>query len=179
MILYIVRHGETEENQQKILQGHLPGTLTTQGKAQVAATAEQLAAMGVPFDAIVSSDLERAVDSAHIIGSRLHLEVETTPMLRERDWGEFTGMSIAEASERFRIDGQWRFPDGTVETEEEIYVRATNALAYLQQHYEGKTVIVVTHGQFARNLLAVYHHTTFRDEPTLANAEIRVITCPR
>lgn len=135
--------------------------------------------MDVHFDNIVSSDLQRAVDSAGIIAHRLGLEVETTEMLRERDWGEFTGMSIAEASERFRIDGRWCFPEGTVETEEEIYVRATNALAYLQQHYEGKTVIVVTHGQFARNLLAVYHHTTFRDEPTLANAEIRVITCPR
>lgn len=175
MILYIVRHGETEENQQKILQGHLPGTLTAQGKAQVQATAEQLAAMNVPFDVIVSSDLQRAVDSAGIIAHRLDLEVETTPLLRERDWGEFTGMSIAEASERFRIDGQWRFPDGTVETEEEIYVRATNALAYLQQHYEGKTVIVVTHGQFARNLLAAYHGTTFREEPPLNNAEIRKI----
>lgn len=175
MILYIVRHGETEENQQKILQGHLPGTLTTQGKAQVAATAEQLATMGVPFDAIVSSDLQRAVDSAGIIAHRLGLEVETTEMLRERDWGEFTGMSIAEASERFRIDGRWCFPEGTVETEEEIFARAVNTLAYLKQCYIGKTVIVVTHGQFARNLLAAYHGTTFREEPPLSNAEIRKI----
>lgn len=175
MILYIVRHGETEENQQKILQGHLPGTLTTQGKAQVAATAEQLAAMGVPFDAIVSSDLQRAVDSAGIIAHRLGLEVETTAMLRERNWGEFTGMSIAEASERFRIDGRWCFPEGTVETEEEIFARAVNTLAYLKQCYIGKTVIVVTHGQFARNLLAAYHHITFRDVPPLANAEVRVV----
>lgn len=174
MILYIVRHGETEENQQKILQGHLPGTLTTQGKAQVAATAEQLAAMGVPFDAIVSSDLQRAVDSAHIIGSRLHLEVETTPMLRERNWGEFTGMSIAEASERFRIDGQWCFPEGTVETEAEIFARAQEALTMLGAHH-GESLIVVTHGQFARNLLAAYHHITFRDVPPLANAEVRVV----
>ncbi len=179
MTIYIVRHGETVENNAKILQGHLPGHLTEQGKAQVGTTANALAEMNVPFDVIVSSDLQRAVDSADIIARRLQLTVETTPLLRERDWGEFTGMTADEAAKRFRIDGQWRFPDGTVETEEEIYVRATNALAYLQQHYEGKTVIVVTHGQFARNLLAVYHHTTFRDEPTLANAEIRVITCPR
>lgn len=130
--------------------------------------------MGVPFDAIVSSDLQRAVDSAGIIAHRLGLEIETTAMLRERDWGEFTGMSIAEAAERFRIDGQWCFPEGTVETEAEIFARAQEALTMLGAHH-GESLIVVTHGQFARNLLAAYHHITFRDVPPLANAEVRVV----
>lgn len=174
MTLYIVRHGETVENQQKILQGHLPGTLTDAGRKQVADTAEQLGDLGVRFDGIVCSDLQRAVDSAEIIGRRLQLSVETTPMLRERHWGEFTGMSIAEASERFRIDGVWCFPEGTVETEAEIFARAQEALERLRQH-DGESLIVVTHGQFARNLLAAYHHITFRDVAPLANAEIRII----
>lgn len=174
MTIYIVRHGETVENNAKILQGHLPGHLTEQGKTQVGTTANALAEMNVPFDVIVSSDLQRAVDSADIIARRLQLTVETTPLLRERNWGEFTGMSIAEAAERFRIDGQWCFPEGTVETEAEIFARAQEALTMLGAHH-GESLIVVTHGQFARNLLAAYHHMTFRDVPPLANAEVRVV----
>ena len=57
MILYIVRHGQTEENMQAILQGHLPGNLTEQGKEQVRKTAERLAEAGVEFMCFVSSDL--------------------------------------------------------------------------------------------------------------------------
>ncbi|MDY5609761.1 MAG: histidine phosphatase family protein, partial [Sodaliphilus sp.] len=58
MTLYIVRHGQTEENMQAILQGHLPGNLTEQGKEQVRKTAERLAEAGVEFKCIVSSDLK-------------------------------------------------------------------------------------------------------------------------
>lgn len=61
MILYIVRHGQTEENMQAILQGHLPGNLTEQGKEQVRKAAERLAETGVEFRSIVSSDLKRAM----------------------------------------------------------------------------------------------------------------------
>ena len=67
MIIYIVRHGQTEENLQRILQGHMPGTLTEKGKEQVRKTAELLAKEGVKFTKLVSSDLKRAMDSAHII----------------------------------------------------------------------------------------------------------------
>ena len=75
MTLYIVRHGQTEENLQAILQGHLPGNLTEQGKEQVRKAAERLAETGVEFRCIVSSDLKRAMDSAHIIAERLHLPI--------------------------------------------------------------------------------------------------------
>lgn len=85
MILYIVRHGQTEENMQAILQGHLPGNLTEQGKEQVRKTAERLAEAGVEFKCIVSSDLKRAMDSAHIIAERLHLPITPMKELRERD----------------------------------------------------------------------------------------------
>ena len=107
MTIYIVRHGETEENLQTILQGHMPGTLTEKGKAQVRATALQLAKADVRFTRIVTSDLKRAMDSAQFIADELHLPVIPMEILRERDWGKFTGMTIAEASEKYRINGKW------------------------------------------------------------------------
>lgn len=62
--LYLVRHGQTEENIARIFQGHLPGTLTAEGIAQAKALHETL--LDVPLDAIVSSDLRRCVDTARI-----------------------------------------------------------------------------------------------------------------
>ena len=133
MIIYIVRYGQTEENLQRILQGHMPGTLTEQGKEQVQRTAEQLSKEGVKFTRIVSSDLKRAMDSAQIIADNINLPVIPMEILREREWGKFTGMPIAEAMDKYRVDGKWRFPEGTTETEEGIYERANKALVELQK----------------------------------------------
>ena len=94
----------------------VPGNLTEQGKEQVRKTAERLAEAGVEFKCIVSSDLKRAMDSAHIIAERLHLPITPMKELRERDWGIYTGMAVAEAAKKYRIDGIWRFPDSSAET---------------------------------------------------------------
>lgn len=175
MTIYIVRHGQTEENIQRILQGHMPGTLTDKGKEQVRNAAELLSKEGVKFTRIVSSDLKRAMDSARIISERLELPITPMEILRERDWGKFTGMSIAEASEKYRIDGKWIFPEGTTETEEGIYERAGKALVELQKQFADETIIVVTHGQFARNLIAAHFEYNYHEVAAFVNAEIRML----
>ena len=175
MTIYIGRHGETEENLQAILQGHMPGTLTEKGKAQVRATALQLAQADVRFTRIVTSDLKRAMDSAQFIADELHIPVIPMENLRERDWGKFTGMTIEEASEKYRINGKWVFPEGLADTEEGIYERAKRALSELQKLYADETFIVVTHGQFARNLIAAHSKCNYHDVPAFKNAEIRIL----
>ena len=175
MIIYIVRHGQTEENLQRILQGHMPGTLTEQGKEQIQRAAEQLSKEGVKFTRIVSSDLKRAMDSAQIIADKLNLPIIPMEILRERDWGKFTGMSIADAMDKYRVDGKWVFPEGTTETEEGIYERANKALVELQKQFADETIIVVTHGQFARNLIAAHFECNYHEVATFVNAEIRML----
>ena len=175
MIIYIVRHGQTEENLQRILQGHMPGTLTEQGKEQVQRAAEQLSKEGVKFTRIVSSDLKRAMDSAQIIADNINLPVIPMEILRERDWGKFTGMPIAEAMDKYRVDDKWRFPEGTTETEEGIYERANKALVELQKQFADETIIVVTHGQFARNLIAAHFNCNYHKVAPFVNAEIRML----
>ena len=115
------------------------------------------------------------MDSANIISERLHLPVTPMEILRERDWGKFTGMSIAEAADKYRIDGKWIFPEGTTETEEGIYERASKALVELQRRYADETIIVVTHGQFARNLIASHFNCNYHDVASFVNAEIRML----
>lgn len=176
MTIYIVRHGQTEENLSRILQGHMPGTLTEQGKEQAAIAADILAKNGVDFKCIVSSDLKRAMDSAQIIAHKLNLPIIPMEILRERDWGKWTGMTIAEATDRFRKHGKWKFPAGTTETEEGIYNRAGEALARLQELYKDDNIIVVTHGQFARNLVAAHFGCNYHEITPFVNAEIRMLS---
>ena len=175
MTIYIVRLGQTEENLQRILQGHMPGTLTEKGKEQVLKAAELLFREGIKCTRLVSSDLKRAMDSAQIISDKLNLPIIPMEILRERDWGKFTGMSIAEATDKYRIDGKWVFPEGTTETEEGIYERANKALVELQKQFADETIIVVTHGQFARNLIAAHFECNYHEVATFVNAEIRML----
>ena len=81
--VYIVRHGETEENKQKIIQGHLDSPLNSEGERQADLVAGAL--KDVPFDVCYSSDLRRAVDTAKRI--RVHhsrAELQTQEAVRER-----------------------------------------------------------------------------------------------
>ncbi|HLC75368.1 MAG TPA: histidine phosphatase family protein [Candidatus Nanoarchaeia archaeon] len=91
MKLILIRHGETIENQQKILQGQIQGTLSALGKEQARAVAQTLAKEKI--DAIYSSDLARAADTAKEIGRVMDIDVVFKTELRERNLGEFQGKS--------------------------------------------------------------------------------------
>ena len=67
MTIYIVRHGQTEENLQRILQGHMPGTLTEKGKEQVLKAAELLSKEGIKITRLVSNELKHTMDTDQII----------------------------------------------------------------------------------------------------------------
>lgn len=177
MIIYIVRHGQTEENQQRILQGHMPGTLTEQGKEQIRKAAEELTSRGVEFKSIVSSDLKRAMDSAQIIADRLNLPVVPMELLRERNWGSYTGITISEAKDKYYKDGKWDFPitDNPAETEDEISKRACLALEALYNEYKDNNIIVVTHGMFARFMIADHFNCHYKEVTSFMNAEIRML----
>ncbi len=92
--LYLVRHGETKDNVAKIMQGQRQGELTPTGIAQMEELAVSLSE--IHFDSIISSDLQRAYDSAQILSHQWKQPVQTTPLLRERDWGDFTGRFIPD-----------------------------------------------------------------------------------
>ena len=174
MKIYIVRHGQTEENQKRILQGHLPGTLTPEGKEQIRMTAERLSNENVSFRCILSSDLRRAMDSAEINADKLKLQIIPMKELRERDWGKYTGMPLADARDKFYSNGRWQFPD-SAETEEEILNRAQNVLDKLKSEYPSGNIIIVTHGLFARNLIGAHLQCPYQEVSPFMNAEIRIL----
>lgn len=165
-VVYLVRHGETVDNALQIMQGQTHGCLNEKGREQARIVAERLA--GEAFDAVVASDLQRAIQTAEIIAAPHGLPVVMTPLLRERDWGGFTGRFIPDLR-----DAVW--PDD-IETEEALLTRARTFFIYITATYPGKRVVAVGHGIFNKALLAVYAGCTMREVQRMMNAEVRILT---
>lgn len=164
--IYLVRHGQTEENLAGVLQGHLPGRLTEKGKEQARGLIPQLAALSL--DAVLCSDLQRCLDTLRIALDGRELPTEATPLLREIDWGSLTGKPIKD------IDFSQLPAD--VETKEHLYARGGQVLDLLRKHYEGKTVLVLAHGMINRSIQANIEGISrdqIRTVSKMENAEIR------
>lgn len=167
--LFLIRHGETEENRLRILQGHLPGTLTPEGIRQARERAEDLANADATFDLLLCSDLLRARRTAYLIGERLHLAVRPTPLLRERDWGSITGRRIEEV-----ISTANEAPG--VESVEAMFARARILLDVIRNDYpDAQRVLLVSHGLFLRVLQAAVLGTEIKTIPPMKNLEVRIL----
>lgn len=144
MKLIIVRHGETEENKLKIIQGHSPGKLTARGLAENRRLAEKLA--GQKVDHIYTSDLARAFDTAkQIHAHHPHIEIKIDPLIRERCYGSAQRKTYGECGFDGVPEMTWT-PEGG-ESLEEMVERAERFLKrLLEEHDEKETVMVVSHG---------------------------------
>lgn len=164
--IFLVRHGETVDNARQIMQGQTQGELNEEGVRQARHVAERLSSEVI--DAVVASDLHRAVQTAEIIAEPHGLPVVTSPLLRERDWGSFTGRFIPD------LRGEvW--PDD-IESEEALLQRAQRFLQKMTATYEGKRVVAVGHGIINKAILAVYASCSMKEVQRMMNAEVRVLT---
>ena len=138
--LLLVRHGETDWNAEGRLQGHTDRPLSDYGRGQARRLAGELE--GEELEAIYSSDLARARETAEIVGERLGLPVVLDPDLREKDWGNWEGLT---AVERDRVE----FVGESTEAHAERMLRALRRIA--ERHPVGR-VLVVTHGGSMRRV---------------------------
>lgn len=186
--LYLVRHGETMDNAAQIMQGQTPGRLNDVGIQQAEEVARKMA--NDHIDVFVSSDLYRSMQTCAII-ARPHIEaemqmkgagdaaflteddilrrIETTPLVRERDWGDFTGKFIPSLP---KDPKDW--PDN-IESLERMKSRAQNFLTWLKVAYPDKTILAVGHGIINKAIQSVYYKRPMNQIEKMANAEVRVL----
>ena len=228
--LLLVRHGETVDNVNKIMQGQTHGRLTLNGIEQAHELGRQL--RGEHIDVFLSSDLARAVETLEIIkkethpqtppvkgkthpltppvregsemplgGSSSQSEKVATPLpygrgrgvgllpsergkgeglllpsesgqevgrlLRERDWGSFTGRYIPDLQNEV-------WPDD-IETLDAMKARARQFLDFVRDNYPGKTVLAVGHGIINKAIQSVYLGKPMNEIQKMANCEVRVL----
>ena len=163
--LLLVRHGETIDNVGHIMQGQTQGQLNENGMAQARMLAEQMG--GTEIDAFVSSDLKRAYDTCVIIAEPHGKEVVTTPLLRERDWGDFTGKFIPDLK-----DKPW---PPNVESMAMLRQRSADFLAFIRKRFPDQTVLAVGHGIINKVIQSVFYDKPVQEVPRMANAEVRTL----
>ena len=145
--VYMVRHGATEWNIDKRAQGMADIPLTQKGKEEAQIAREQLG--NVPIDAVYSSDLSRAFETARPIAASHGLEVQADQRFREIDQGEWTGLSVDEIRERW--PGMWgparhysTRPGG--ESPQDVRKRALKGLRAVVEAHPNGDVVIVSHG---------------------------------
>ena len=151
--LLVARHGETDWNREGRWQGWADPPLNETGRAQARELAEQL--RSVPFDAVYSSDLRRAHETAEIVAAPHAVPVVADAGLREIDIGSWSGLTRAEIDERFPTGER---PDG--ETRDQHAARVLDAVERIARANPGRRILLVTHGGTMR---ALHGHVT--DEP--------------
>ncbi|KRB88583.1 histidine phosphatase family protein [Noviherbaspirillum sp. Root189] len=184
--ILLIRHGETAWNAIKRLQGHLDIPLNTEGQRQAAALGKALA--DEEFDAIFSSDLMRARQTAEAIARPRGMTVQIEPDLRERCYGAFEGMLYAEISQRYpEAYAAWksrdidaRFPPGVhiAETMREFSTRTITAISRIATSGKYRKLALVAHGGVLECAYRAAHGMDFAQERTfdIFNASVNRFT---
>lgn len=151
--LIVWRHGNTDWNAANRVQGQLDVPLNDLGREQAAAAAPLLAALRP--DALVASDLRRAVETAEALAALTGLPIRTDVRLRERYYGLWQGLTMAEIRERYPAEhARWRVgepdPGCEVESLDDLGKRVGAALQDAADAVPGGTIVVATHGGGAR-----------------------------
>jgi probable phosphoglycerate mutase len=179
MKLYCVRHGETEFNLGHRIQAQFDSALSALGRKQCEAVAEALA--GVPCDAVITSPLRRARDTAQYIADRLKLELRLEPRLMEINAGIFQGHSWHELDERFpeeaarwkSQDPDYRIPGG--ESRRDLMTRTGEAFRAIRQAGYSNVIVVAHGGSLSAAFKALLEIPAGRNPFELNNGSISTI----
>lgn len=154
---FVFRHGETIWNQQERLQGHGDSPLTERGQHQARQIARRL--QSLQPEALISSDLGRARQTAAIIADPLSLTPHFHPGLRERNLGIFEGLTLEDCRNRYPDEyAAWRSHDPAyaVPGGESVMERTARVISTLEEiatSFQGQRIVIITHGGCLDSLL--------------------------
>ncbi len=181
-LLTLIRHGQTDWNLARRIQGSTDIPLNETGRAQAADAAAML--RGERFDHVYASPLVRAHETAAIIAAHLGLPAPlTTRGMREREFGDGEGLLVADFLEKY---GSWHGEVPGAETLEQVTERALRSLeriaraARQRSAPRAESVLVATHGGVIRALILHASGGTLpRDGDLLGNASVHRFVAER
>ena len=176
MKIWVTRHGQTDLNKQKRMQGLIDEPLNATGIAQAGAVREKIG--NVTFDAVYASPLDRAVTTASIIGGVPKEDVITDPRIIECDFGKYDKRSYFRMghfmAQYWALPEVFPAPEG-VESVESMVARSSEFLKELEQkNYEN--VLITCHGGIIRAICGYLEDrkngVVWRPKPK--NCEVRI-----
>lgn len=183
-IFGLVRHAETRWNQEKRIQGIRDAPLTEAGIYAAKSWGARLRPFN--WDLIVSSDLDRTIQTAGYINRNLDLPFTTEIGLREQDWGQWTGKYLPELeadpdcniAEKTAMGWLFQPPGG--ESREAVWKRASRALKGIRNEHQDKRVLVITHEGVIKTVLCRLLNRKFlTDEPRVLKKDrhLHLLSC--
>lgn len=151
-IIYLIRHGETDWNSARRIQGHSDVALNERGLQQAELVGARL--KQEIFHAVYSSDLCRAQVTAEHIAKHFDYRTSTHATLRERCYGRLEGLTYDEIRERFSEEDE---ETHGIETFEVMQQRAVKALTEIASQHPDQSIVVVSHGGLINSFL---HYVT-------------------
>ena len=150
--LCLIRHGETTWNAERRLQGHTNIPLNNKGIQQARQMAQAIKNTKLSFDALYTSDLKRASDTANAIVELFGVEARVDSALRERHFGALQGLTIQEApllqptiwQAHIARDLEHELDGG--ESIHQFALRVQTVLDKIQEQHTGQTILLVSHG---------------------------------
>ncbi len=149
MKLYIVRHGETKWNKLGLMQGHMDIPLSEFGKLQARNLKKDIANLSI--DVCLSSPLSRAFETAFIIVDD-KIPIIKWDKLKERFLGDYEGKEIDYELIGKTWDFSLDYSVGNIEVMSDVLKRAKAVLDEIKKDYDGKNVLIVSHGAFIKAL---------------------------
>ena len=179
MKLFCVRHGETFYNLEGRIQGQTNSRLSPLGQRQCEAVALRLVDQAI--DAVVSSPLERAIDSAQVIADKVGVTLATDPRLMEINAGIFQGLTWPEINDRYAAeaarwktqDPDFRIPQG--ESRRDVMLRAQAAFDAIRATGKRSVVVLGHGGSLSAALKSLLGIPAERNPFTLANGSITTL----
>lgn len=146
----LIRHGQTDWNNQRLIQGRIDNPLNETGKMQLKEVGRHLKEVDNDWDIIISSPLSRAIESATIVKNELEFnkDIIINDNVIEREFGKAEGQNICE-----EIYNKITNDDVVgLEKSYEIQNRAYNAILDIANKFPGKNILIITHSHFIKGL---------------------------
>lgn len=167
MKLYLTRHGQTEWNVQKRMQGRNNSPLTQLGMQQAEKLGDYL--KDVSFDCIYSSASPRALHTAELLRGERNIPIETSEELMEISLGEWEGMTFSDAEKQYpeQFHNFWHQPERyfRVDSEsfEQLRQRISNEIERIADKHPNETVLVVAHGMVLKTLFTYFKQQSINE----------------
>jgi probable phosphoglycerate mutase len=180
----LVRHGETDWNAERRLQGHTDIELNARGIAQAEQMARALKRINLVFDVLYTSDLQRAAKTAKAIEDLYKISAITSAALRERHLGALQGLTTDEAPNlepelwQSHLSRNTKENLRTGESIQQFADRIHLALEQIRKQHLGKTILLVSHGGALDMMYRIASNQTLDSEKavTVPNASLNWIS---